>query len=115
MSSIRSGDLVRFIAGRSDEIEKLVFPENDGCTYLVLSEPKMKVFTVSPGERSHETLSVDIMFGASVRTVPINILERAEKAFRRATSDQSSKKCTPKRQEKLRESGESLEKESTAR
>lgn len=80
MSSIRSGDLVRFIAGRSDEIEKLVFPENDGCTYLVLSEPKMKVFTVSPGERSHETLSVDIMFGASVRTVPINILERAEKA-----------------------------------
>ena len=87
MSNIRSGDLVRFVKGRSDELEKLVFPENETSVYLVVSDPKMKVFTAAQGESSHETLTVDLMSGTTVRSVPINMLERAEKSKNRRHSD----------------------------
>jgi len=86
VSGIRAGDLVSFIKGRSDEIEKTIFPDCLVSVYLVVSDPKMKVFTMSPGERSHETLSVEIMAGTSVHTVPVNILERTEKSKNRRSS-----------------------------
>jgi|LWDU01.1.fsa_nt_gi hypothetical protein len=75
MRSIRSGDLVRFIRDQSDEIEKVLFPGAEGEVYLVVSRPKMSVYTV-PGDRSHETLSVEIVRGTQIQTVPVNVLER---------------------------------------
>ena len=87
MSNIRPGDLVRFAPERADALEKMVFPENEKNVYLVISEPKMKVFTASQGESSHETLTVDIMFGTTVRAVPVNVLVRTEKSKNRRHHD----------------------------
>ena len=77
MRNIRSGDLVRFIKGRSDEIEKVLFPGSQGEVYLVVSPPKMSVYS-DPGRqrgRTHETLTVEIAQGTQVKKVPVNILE----------------------------------------
>lgn len=78
MSSVRSGDLVRFVP-KEHRLEKAMFPENDKSVYLVISDPKMKVFTAGQGETSYETLSVEIMCGTRVQTVPVNLLERTER------------------------------------
>lgn len=75
MRSIRLGDLVRFIRDQSDEIEKVLFPGSSGEVYLVVSGPKMSVYT-NRGDGSHETLSVEIVRGIQIQTVPVNILER---------------------------------------
>lgn len=77
MRSVRAGDLVRFVKGRSDEIEKILFPRSSGDVYLVVSPPKMSVYS-DPNERggrTHETLTVEIAQGVQIRKVPVNILE----------------------------------------
>ena len=82
-SNIKVGDLVSFIKGQSDEVEGILFPGNKGSLYLVVSDPKMKVFTGQKKYSSHETLSVDIMLGTNVATVPVNLLQRTEKLVRK--------------------------------
>ena len=77
MRSVRAGDLVKFVKGRSDEIEKILFPQSAGDVYLVVSPPKMSVYS-DPNERggrTHETLTVEVAQGTQIRKVPVNILE----------------------------------------
>ena len=77
MRNIRKGDLVRFSQGRSCEIEKILFPKSKRGVYLVVSAPKMSVYSddsVRAG-RTHETLTVEIAQGTTIQKVPVNILE----------------------------------------
>ena len=82
MKSIRAGDLVKFVKGRSDELEKTLFPDAvSDDVYLVIVGPKMMVYSNS-GVSSQELLSVEIMKGTQIKKVPVSILERAEKGKR---------------------------------
>ena len=77
MRNIRKGDLVKFSQGRSCEIEKILFPKSKSDVYLVVSAPKMSVYSddsVRAG-RTHETLTVEIAQGTTIQKVPVNILE----------------------------------------
>tara|TARA_A100001515_G_scaffold4624_1_gene4540 strand:- start:638 stop:910 length:273 start_codon:yes stop_codon:yes gene_type:complete len=77
MRNIRKGDLVKFSQGRSCEIEKVLFPESKRDVYLVVSSPKMSVYSDegSRSGRAHETLTVEIAQGIRIKKVPVNILE----------------------------------------
>ena len=88
MRNVREGELVKFVKGRSDEIEKILFPESPGEIYLVVSPPRMSVYS-DPNERggrTHETLTVEIARGTLVRKVPVNIL-RVVKSKKRDFSE----------------------------
>ena len=85
MRNIRKGDLVKFVSGRSDEIEKILFPASTKDVYLVVSAPKMTVYSDSSvrAGRTHETLTVEIAQGTHIKKVPVNILE----VFRETSCD----------------------------